>query len=282
MATQPTQASWYQPSKYETDLIDLAMPGIKSFAGQKLNYTGPGVADFDPTQLSAQQRLLGSIGAQEKLAKGGADAVNYWTQGDIWNPGVNQMLGKAQEAAVRPITENFLQQVMPTLRTGDIAGGGYGGSRGRSQAAQATEQTARAVGDTSSKLVNELYRTNVEAQQRAMGMIPQMQQAQLAGGMTEGAVGDARQAMAQAKLKAGSDRATFEQWAPFLQSQELMALMNAMPKGTNVSTANNPDQPSAWMKALGGGLAGGAAGASFGPWGALLGGLGGAGLSFMR
>ena len=282
MATQPTQASWTIPSAQQKELTDYTLEGVRKFRDQGgfTPYAGETVAGFDPTQVSAQERALGTLTAQDKLAKGAADATNYWTQGNIWSPEVNTMLGKAQTAAVRPITEDFLTSVLPSIRSGDIMGGTYGNPRYQNTVGQATERTARAVGDTSAKLVNDLYRTNVEAQQRAVGQVPQVQEAQLAPAKTESAVGDARQALSQARLNANQNYDYLRQFAPLMSAQEIAALLPSMPGGTTMTTANNPEEPSQWKKALAGGLSGAAAGSTFGPWGAALGGLGGAALSF--
>lgn len=169
---------------------------------------------------------------------------------------------------------------MPAIRGEATKTGNFGSSRQGIAEGIATRGAERAAGDTASKIAEDLYRTNVQAQLSAAGMLPAVSNLQTQGALTTGAVGDVQQAMDQARINEAMSNFTFDQYAPFLQSQEIMSLYGAMPQGGVMSTANVP-QPNKLGQALGGAATGASLGATFGPWGALAGGGAGALLPFL-
>jgi hypothetical protein len=280
---QPAQTTTPILSPQQTELMNLAMPGIRSFAANvPQRYQGEQVAGFNPTQQTAQDMLTsGAVPAQSDLARSGQSVSDFYTGGNIWDPSVNANLRGAIDAAVRPITENYQQTVMPEIRSSAGAGPNFGGSRQGTAEGIASNAYMRNVGDTASKITQNEYETNVNAQLKALGLLPQTIQAQTAPGATEGAVGDVQQAQDQARINEQVANWNFDQYAPFLQSQELMSLFGALPQGGVTSTANTP-QASPFMQALGGAGTGAAIGGAVGgPVGAGVGAVGGATLPFI-
>lgn len=273
---QPTQTTTATLSPEQQKILSLSMPGINKFAATvPERYPGETVAGFDPSQTTGQNAVLSSAGDQlTSLAQSGTNTGNFYLGGDIWNPASNPALSGAIDATVRPITERYQQVVRPALRdefTG--AGQAFGGSRRNIAEGQAANDYMRNVGDASSKLVQDQYATNVSAQLKALGLLPQTQQAALAPGLATSGVGDVRQALAQEMLNAKIGGFNYDQLAPFLQSKELISLLGGIPGGTTTSTANVP-QPNQLTSALGGAATGASLGSAFGPMGT----AGGAGL----
>lgn len=272
---QPQQSSTYTPPPQVQEILNLAMPGIRKFAASvPQRYGGSTIAGFDPSQEEGQQAALGAAGSQDALAKQGLDATRFLTS-TIWDPKTNPALQGAIDAAVRPITTNYQQVVKPGIRD-EFQGAGqqFGGSRRFNTEDLGAGQYLTAVGDTASKLTQDQYANNLNAYVRALGLLPQTQDAQLAGARTRSAVGDVRQNLAQQRLNEQVGNFNYDQLAPFLQSQELINLISGIPGGTTTTTGNMP-QRNPWSGALGGA----AAGASLGS--ALLPGIGtgaGAGL----
>jgi hypothetical protein len=280
---QPEQVTKPILSQQQQEVLNLAMPGLRSFAATvPQRYQGEQVAGFNPTQLTAQQMLTsGAAPAQGDLARSGHTVSDFYTGGNIWDPNVNPNLRGAIDAAVRPITESYEQSVMPTIRTGAQGAGQFGGSRQGVAEGVASTGYLRNVGDTASKIAQNEYETNVNAQLRALGLLPQTIEAQTAEGRTTGAVGDVQQAQEQARINEQVANFNFDQYAPFLQSQELLSLYGALPQGGVTSTANVP-QTNPFMQALGGAGTGAAIGGAVGgPVGAGVGAVGGATLPFI-
>lgn len=238
-------------SPQQQELLDLAMPGVRKFAATTpQRYQGDTVADFTNPQVQGQQMALGAAGAQQGLANSGAASGNFWANGDVWNPQNNEMLQGAVNAAVRPITENFQEKVMPGIRGEAIqAGQQFGGSRRGVAEGIAAREYGRAVGDTASKVVNQNYQTNVDAQMKALGLIPQLQGAQVAPALTTSGVGDVQQGQQQREIDADVSGFNYDQMAPFLQSKEILSLLQGLPGGsvTSTATATQPQPSTAQM-----------------------------------
>lgn len=272
-------------SPEQRQVLNLALPGVMSFgASVPQRYQGSTIAGFDPSQTAGQNMALGAAGEQNRLAGNASRASDFWTSDAPWRPENNPALAGSITAATRPITEQLTESTLPALRSGAVASGNFGSSRQGLAEGMASREASRAVGDTASKLVNQNYQTNVDAQLRAMGMLPQLQAAQTQGAQTTSAVGDVRQALEQARLGETVGNFTYDQYAPYLQSRELLSFLQGLPGGSTVasgrSEASTP-QSNPLTSALGGAASGAAMGSMFGPWGTGIGALLGGGLSFL-
>lgn len=279
---QPTQSTTYQLSPEQRDLLNLAMPGVRQFAASvPQRYQGSTVAGFDPSQVQGQNEVLGAAGTQGDLARSGAAANKFFTSGSIWDPASNPNLQGAIDAATRPITQNLNENILPGIRADAVTSGNFGGSRQGVAEGIAARGASQAIGDTASKLVQNEYDTNVNAQLKALGLLPTVQGAQTAEGTTTSGVGDVRQAMNQAQLNQNVGNFNFDQYAPFLQSKDIVSLLQGLPGGTTVSTGNTP-QANPWTQALGGAAAGASLGTAIMPGiGTGVGAAGGALLPFL-
>lgn len=262
---QPTQTTTNEPSQQAKDIIDLAMPGIKDFAATVPNrYQGSTIAPANANQLGGESQVLGAVGAQQ----GTADATTAAQQqllNNPWDPATNANLQGAITAATRPITDTLTQSTLPAIRTDAITRGGFGGSRQGLAEGAAASGAAQAVGDTANKLVTGVYNTNVDAALKAIGLAPTVQQAQVQPGITQAGVGDVDAARQQALLNELVGNFNYDQYAPYLQSKDLLGLAAGIPGGTTTSTANNPPQAPMWAQAGSGALAGASLGSAILP-----------------
>lgn len=262
---QPTQKTTYELSPEQRELMGLAMPGVREFAASTpQRYQGSQVAGFTPEQTAGQGMALGAAGMQDTLARNAAGASNFYTSGSVWDPASNPNLKGAVDASVRPIYEGLTEKALPAIRNEAVTTGNFGSSRQGIAEGIATREASRAAGDTASKLVQSQYETNVNAQLKAMGLLPTIQGAQVAGATTTSGVGDVRQAMNQAGINQDVNAFNFDQMAPFLQSKEIMSLLQGLPGGTTTSTGNVP-QANPWMQGLGGAAAGASLGTALMP-----------------
>jgi hypothetical protein len=261
-----TQRTTTELSPEQRELMQLALPGVREFAAgpPPARYPGSTVAGFDPAQVAGQGMALDAAGAQADLARGGADRANFFTSGDIWKPENNPALAGAVDAATRPITNAYERKVLPGIRGEAVTTGNFGGSRQGVAEGIASGEMLNAVGDTSAKLVNNAYDTNINAQLKALGLIPTLQNAQLAPAVTTSGVGDVRQSLEQAQLNADVAGFNYDQMAPFLQSKEILSLLTGLPGGSTVSTGNSPT-PNKFSSALGSAASGAALGSAIFP-----------------
>lgn len=263
-------------SPQQEEILGLAMPGIRSFAATvPQRYSGSAVAGFDPSQVAGQDAALAAAPTQAGIAGNAANANQFFTGGDIWNPASNPHLQGAIDASTRPIVQNYQETVLPGIRNDAVASGNFGSSRQGVAEGIAARGMSNAVGDTASRVVQGQYGTNIEAQLKAMGLAPSVQQAQTVPATTTSGVGDVRQALAQRMLGENVGNFNYDQLAPFLQAQELTSLLSGIPGGGTQSTANNATQ-NPWGQSLGGALTGATAGSAFGPVGTGVGAVGGA------
>lgn len=262
-----TQTTTYQLSPEQRQLMNLAMPGITQFAANTpQRYQGSTVAGFDPSQVAGQEGALGSAGVQTGLARGGASTSLDWLSPGALdvnrNPGVQGMI----EKSTRGINQALTEQALPAIRDSAERSGNFGSSRQGIAEGLASGRASQAIGDATSGILSKAYDTNVDAQLKALGLLPQTTAAQTQGDLTTSAVGDTRQAMAQQLLGETVGNFNYDQLAPYLQSKDIMSLLTGLPGGTNVSTASTP-QRNLLTSGLGGAAAGASLGSMFGPIG---------------
>lgn len=271
----PEQTSTFKMSPEQENIYKLAMPGINDWAATVPGrYPGSTIAPQNPNQIEGQNMALDAAGGQSDLARGGANVTSQMF-GDIWNPDHNPNLRGAIDAAVRPITQNFQNTVLPGIRGDSISTGNFGGSRQAIGEVNAADAYMRNVGDTSSKLVQNEYETNMNSQLKALGLLPQTLDAQTAAGRTTSAVGDVQNAYDQALRNQDVGNFNYDNNAQFLQSRDLLALLTGLPGGSNVSSANTSNS-SPWLQSLAGAGSGASIGSVFGPVGTAVGGGAGA------
>jgi hypothetical protein len=281
--SQPTQTTQttVQMSPEQRELYNLAIPGVKSFAATvPERYGGSQIAGFDPAQVAGQETALGTAPQQAQLSGQAAQFSNNLLQGSLFDPGANPWLGGAIDASVRPITEAYQHNVLPGIRDEfQGSGQGFGGSRRGIADRFAATDYMRTVGDTANKLVTQNYGTNVDAMVKALGLAPQTTQNLLSPATTTSAVGDVRQNLAQQLLSQDVSNFNYDQLAPFLQSQDIISLIQGIPGGSSTATSTgNVPQQNVGSRALGGAATGAALGSALFPGvgtaaGAGLGGL---------
>lgn len=264
-STPQSQTTTQELSPEQRQLMQLAMPGVTQFAASvPQRYQGSTVAGFDPSQVAGQEGALQSAGVQTNLGRNAANTSNFWMSDQPWLPSNNPALQGSIDAATRPITQALTEQALPAIRDSAEKTGNFGSSRQGIAEGLASGRASQAIGDATSKITNDNYQTNVNAQLKALGLLPQTQGAQTTGDQTTSAVGDVRQAMAQALLGENVSNFNYDQLAPFLQSKEIMSLLSGLPGGSTTTTSTGP-QKNNLTSALGGAAAGASLGSAIMP-----------------
>jgi hypothetical protein len=262
--------------------MDLAMPGVRDFAASvPQRYQGLTVAGVDPSQAAGQEQALGAASTVGGLAGSGAGTTGYWLSPGALDVGNNPVVQNAISSATRPVYEGLTNSALPAIRSSSAQSGNFGGSRQGIAEGLAIQGAGNTAGDISSKITSDAYSQNVKAQLQALGLLPQTQQAQLAEATTTSGVGDVRQAQQQRLLDEQVGNFNYDQYAPFLQSKEIMSLLTGLPGGQTVSTGSVPSTNKA-TSALGSAAAGAALGSAIMPGvGTGVGAVGGALLPFL-
>lgn len=240
-------------------LLQLAMPNIREFAATvPQRYQGTQVAPFDPAQVRGQEMALRAGATQDDIARNAANASSFYTSGSIWDPTTNPNLKGAIDAAVRPIRETLTETALPAIRSEFATGGNnFGSSRRGIAEGLAIRGAETAAADAAAKIANNQYETNVNAQLKALAMTPQVQGMQTTGALTTSGVGDVRQGYERELIDAAMGNFNYDQYAPFLQSRDILSVLGAIPGGSNVSTATGPaPKANPVTSAAGGALAG--------------------------
>jgi hypothetical protein len=196
-----TQTTTQELSPEQRQLMNLAMPGVTQFAASvPQRYQGSQVAGFDPSQVAGQEGALGSAGVQTALARGGGATSDYWMSPNALDITKNPGLQGNIDAATRPITQALTEQALPAIRDSAERSGNFGSSRQGIAEGLASGRASQAIGDATSGIVSKAYDTNVNAQLKALGLLPSTIGTQTTGDITTSNVGDVRQGMAQSLL----------------------------------------------------------------------------------
>lgn len=257
---QPTQTTQTVLSPEQRQLMGLAMPGVTEFAAKTpQRYQGSAIAGFDPSQVAGQEAALTAAQGQTALGQQGAAATSNWLGPNALDISNNPTVQGAIATATRPIQEQLTRYGLPAIRDSAERSGNFGSSRQGIAEGLALEGASKATGDVASNIASKAYDTNVNAQLKALGLLPSTVGTLPQGALTESGVGDVRQGMAQNLLGEDVSNFNYDQMAKYLQSKDIMSLVSGIPGGSTVSTANVPGK-----NQLTGALGGAAAGASLG------------------
>lgn len=257
----PTQTTQYTLGPDQQKILAAAMPSITSFAATTpQRYQGSTVAPFTEAEKAGQEMALAAAKPQAEVAANAGNLTNTLLSTDP-----NARRDSTIAAVTAPIYDNLTQRVLPAVRSGSAGGGGYGSSRQGIAEALAAEAANRDAGEAASKTATSIYNTDVDAQLKALGLVPQTQQAYLAPATTTSAVGDVQRSMDQALLDQAVGNFNFDtnNTASLAKAQELIALLGGLPEGGALATGSVP-QPGA-TQALGGAAAGATLGSALFP-----------------
>lgn len=233
-----------QQSPGQIALQGAAMPLVSQFTqaynGGNGGILPPSQQPFTPEQTQAQGMLTQAAGAGGALQKTADDAGNashfMTTQArDVNN---NPALTGAISAATQPITQNFQQSVIPSLRTDAVNAGGLGGSRDQNSENQATNSYLREIGNTTSGIVNNAYNKGLDATGVGLTQAPNTIRAQTFPGQTMDAVGAAK----QDQLTAQNQSQFTQQMFPLDLATQMFQAANGI-QNAGTSTTTTPAAP---------------------------------------
>jgi hypothetical protein len=258
--TPTTQTTTYQLSPEQQQLMNLAMPGVTKFAASvPQQYQGEQVSPFTAPQVAGQEQALTAAGGQTALGQAGAGATMDWLRPGATDVSQRPDVQAAIKTATDPIMEALTRQGLPAIRSSAEQTGNFGSSRQGIAEGLAEEGASKAIGKATSDITSDAYKTAVDAQLKSLGLLPSTEGALTTGAYTTSNVGDVQRAMEQAKIDEAVQRFNYGEYAPFLQSQDIMSLLAGIPGGSVTTTGTTPAK-----NPLTSGLGGAAAGASLG------------------
>lgn len=226
-----------------------------------------------PVLQQAQQAYQASLGQIGQTAAGGFLNANPYQQAMM-------------EAATRPLTQQFSQQVLPGISSLYSKSGRLGGGAMERALGTASEAYGRSLGDITANIAGTQYQ-----QERALQQQAQLQQAQLAGLAPQifsqqllpsqllAQVGAQQEAIAAQPLQQELAQYQFNQQLPYQQLQGFLSSVYGTPLGSyGTTTQSYPTYQNTGAGVLGGALAGGLGGYALGSMlpSSFLGGYGGA------
>lgn len=266
-----TQETSVKLSPEQQKLMSLAMPGIEQYASKPLEqYSGSAIAGFNPNEVAAQNAYL-----DQAAPTGGALATQAaGTQSKLLDPGFmldvgnNQYLQGAMSANADILTQSLLEQALPQVSQGATqAGGMYSGGSSREGIAQgqAIGRTADAISRSNAGMLMDAYSKGLSGMQTAVSANPGVQAQQLFAPDVMASVGGQQRAMDQAMLDEQVNKFYTAQQLPYLQSKDILSLVQGLPGATNVSQVTGAVPKPNMLSAGLGGAASGAALGSFIP-----------------
>ena len=205
-------------------------------SGQLANVQG-----FDPLEMLGQQEILNV--AQNQLPQISNQAMQaYGTLLNAPNVQSNPVLQQYIQAALRPLEQSLMQNVLPGIAGEADATGNVGGTRQGIAQGLGIQEYVRQGADVSTRIMQDAYARGLQAALGALGQGQNLTGLALAPSAAVAGVGAERRTMAQAKAD-----------APLTVAQRYLSLINGSYGGT---TTTPGAQGNPLLGALGGALVG--------------------------
>lgn len=151
---------WGEQAPYLTDLYGRA----------KAQSMWPAI---NPTQQTGYNMALGfaNTGAPDIYNQSMGAFSSGLNAADVNN---NPYLSRAMNAAIRPLSQQYSEQVLPGIRNDAIGAGQLGSSRQGVAEGIASRGYLDAMGDITSRMGSAAYDTGLQAQLQTLGMAPSM------------------------------------------------------------------------------------------------------------
>jgi hypothetical protein len=214
---------WSGQQPFLTDIFNEAQRLYRS-AGPSY-YPSQTTAGFSPQELQAQGNIT-------QYAQGGArDLTNQGLQsqsfllGDVLRADSNPYMADYASGAIAPVWDALTRVGLPGVQGGAVASGQYGGSRQGLAEGLALSDATRQSFDTTARMYNDMYNTNLGAMQRAVALNPSMVQSGALPDQLLAGVGTERRAMDQAMI---DDAVAKWEWEQALPSTKLAQYMSTI------------------------------------------------------
>lgn len=235
------------PGDQQTN-VDMLMGGARDQyrTGGPQYYGGNTVAATDPNSLAGRTAALnyssgGGLNFVQGLQRGES---TFLDPNNIYNPQNIPGYARAREATMTDATNNLQRNILPSIRSGAVADGAYGGSRQGIAEGLASSETARGVGDTLARMDMDAYNSGLGMYNAAANRAPTTYGLGLAPSNTQMQVGDMYTNDAQKQIDADMSRWNFDQLRPLLNLQTLQSLTGTSGQYGGTQTGTQTQQQS--------------------------------------
>jgi hypothetical protein len=169
---------------------------------------------------------------------------------DVLYPSTNPALQDTINAAIRPITESYVDPggVMSQIRSGAVAANQYGGSRQGIAEGIAAGRYADAIGDTAAKIATEGYGKGLDTFSRTLAFAPQALEAGMLPANVLGAVGAQNEALTAEMEQYAANARMWGLNAPWTPLQNYASIVFG---GANPTTVASQDVRTSPMQVIG-------------------------------
>jgi hypothetical protein len=243
-------------------------------------YPNQTYAGFTQPQQQGQQSIMNYANSMQPSIDNGLAASNFQLTA-VQDPNSNQYLKSYVDSAIRPVTEQYQNQVLPGIRDQAEMYGGAGSRTGLAEGL-AAQGYQNSIGDITSSIYSNAYGQGLNAQSSALGQLPQTLQTGSMPGQYMNQVGTDQMNMNQLGINEAMNRYTYGYDAPYNRYKDYLSTLQGTPWGTSSTTGADPNASNPWASAIGGGLSGAGMGYQMGGgYGALAGGIIGAGGGYL-
>lgn len=184
-------------------------------------FPGSTVRPFDPLELEGQEATLGAARNLLPSLINPAFQAAQFNLGPGRDPTTNPFFQGALQASIDPLTANFLERVLPSLRTDAISAGQFGSARDTfANMAPFTEDFNRTLNDAIVRASAAEFGAAQERGLRQQQLLPSLVAQGLVPGEAISEVGTRRRQLDQARLNEDIERFFFEQEAPRKQLED--------------------------------------------------------------
>ena len=252
------------PPAWQQPYIETGLQAAEDqFNTPRTFYEGSTVVPFSTQTQAGLDAMQTRATAGSPLVTSAQDLTAATMRGDYLSPDTNPYLKSAMDAATRPMTEAFTQDVMPGIDAAFSSAGRYGSGLQANQQARASEDYLQALGDVGSKMAYSNYADERGRQVDASTAAPAMAELDYLDPSRLIDIGGAYEGMAERELQEDIDRHRFA------EDEERIRLGEYMPAVTggqwSTSSTDQPIYSDDTSRYLGYGAAGaGIAGSLFG------------------
>lgn len=200
--TQQIDQNPYAPT---IPYLNEILKQYQGYANSPLPYSSPDqmVAGLTPEQMQAAGMVTQGAGGAQALNQQAQAGIVPFLNGSMMNVENNPYLQNAINAAIRPVTQNFQENVIPGIQSQFSVGtDAYDQSREGIARGIAQRSYLDTVGDISSNMANAGYNTGMNATISAFNQVPQLTTAATAPGQAQWNIGALLQGQNQNQINA--------------------------------------------------------------------------------
>lgn len=275
--TSSTTATTFLPGQKEfyTDLISKLGPLLGNAGNVKFPVADP-VANASADTTTAQNNVRSMVGANGAAFTDSVLGANKFLLSDVLFPGSNPALQGTIDAAINPVQDRLMRNILPSLRSGYTSSDNAGSTRQGIAEGIAVGDFSRNAMDATSTIANNAYNTGLDAMVKTLGLAPSTFNAALAPNMALSGVGAQIDNQNQAEINGQITKGMFDTFGPLSYLGNLTNIASGVPTAgsTTQGTAPGPQQPGVGSRLLGGASAGASLATTLGmstPWGAGIG-----------